>query len=166
MTNLEPLWLIEETLAALINSADVCEPELRPELEMKIAEYISASMAKVDAVASVLASFDDVVENAKREIERLRARQQAAEKAAARLEQYVLRVIRQREGKPLRGCNTTLSMRHSESLVIDDPDAVPPEWKQTTVQVNIPKDPVKRAIRDGQEIPGVHVEQHEHLVRR
>jgi hypothetical protein len=82
------------------------------------------------------------------------------------LKSYILEVIRKRDGKPLKGATTTLSVRTSESLVITDPNLVPAEWKRTTVTVDIPKTPIKDALKAGQEIPGVVLQQNEHLVRK
>jgi hypothetical protein len=135
-------------------------------LEARIAEYVTAEVEKVDRVAAVLSSLDAVSANAKTEIERLRQRQQGAERAAQRLSDYVLAVLREREGRPLKGRNTTFSVRHSEALIIDDPSTVPPEWKRTTVSVDIPKDPIKRAIKAGESVPGAHIEQRDNLQRK
>jgi hypothetical protein len=161
-----PLWRIEEDLEALVNSLDTCPEELRPELEASIAEYLGAEVDKVDRVGAVLSSLDGVAANAKTEIERLRQRQQSAEKAAQRLEGYVLHLLRERDGRPLRGRNVTFSVRHSEALMIDDPNAVPDHWKRTTVTVDIPKDPIKKAIKAGEDVPGTHIEQRESLQRK
>jgi hypothetical protein len=49
---------------------------------------------------------------------------------------------------------------------IDDPAAVPSEWKKTTLVINVPKDPIKRAIKAGESVPGVHLEQRASLVRK
>jgi hypothetical protein len=166
MTNLLPLWKIEQELEVLVDSLDTCPDELRPELEERISEYLGAEASKVDRVGAVLASLDSVAESAKREIERLRARQQAAEKTAARLEGYVLHVLRARDGRPLKGHTVTFSVRHSEALIIDDPNAVPDRWKRTTVTIDIPKDPIKKAIKAGENVPGAHVEQRENLQRK
>jgi hypothetical protein len=166
MKDLGPLWQIEETLEALVDSLDGCPDELRPELEARIAEYLGAEVDKVDRVAAVLSSLDGVVESAKREIDRLRARQQSAEKAAGRLEAYVLHVLRQRDGRPLKGRNVTFSVRHSEAVIIEDPGAVPDRWKRTTITVDVPKDPLRRAIKAGESVPGVHLEQRESLQRK
>jgi hypothetical protein len=68
--------------------------------------------------------------------------------------------------RPLKGRNVTFTLRHSESLIIYDPGAVPEQWKRTTVTVDIPKDPLKRAIQAGEGIPGVHIEQRENLQRK
>jgi hypothetical protein len=78
----------------------------------------------------------------------------------------VLRLLQQREGKPLKGRNVTFSIRKSEALIITDANAVPAEWKRITQTVDIPKDPVKRALKAGAEIPGVAIEERENLARK
>jgi hypothetical protein len=65
MTNLMPLWRIEEELEALVNSADLCPEELHEELEARIAQYLGAEASKIDQVGAMLSSFDAVAENAK-----------------------------------------------------------------------------------------------------
>lgn len=166
MTALEPLWKIEEELAALLDSVETCPEEMIPELEAKIARYVTAEIEKVDRVSAVLSSLEHVADNAKAEIDRLTERRQSAERAAARLKRYILYVLSQREGRPLKGHNVTLSARESEAVRITDPSAVPEEFKRTTISVEIPKDPLKKALRAGQEIPGAVLEKREHLVRR
>ena len=166
INDLEPLWKIEDELRTLVDSLETCPEELRPELEAQIARYVGAEVEKVDRIGAVLASLESVQANAKAEIDRLRARQQSAQHTAERLEDYVLRVLRGRDGQPLKGRNVTFSVRHSEALIVDDPDAVPAEWKRTTVTVDVPKDPVKKAIKSGLEIPGAHIEHRESLQRR
>jgi hypothetical protein len=166
LNDLMPLWRIEQELEALVDSLDTCDAELKPELEARIAEYITAEVDKVDRVDAVLASLDGVAENAKREIERLRVRQQSAEKASRRLEGYLLHVLRERGGKPLKGRNVTLSMRKTEALTIVTPELVPEKFKRTTITVDIPKTAVKEAIKAGEDVPGVVLQQNEHLVRK
>lgn len=166
MSALQPLWRIEQELEALIDSIDVCPPELEQELATRIAEYVSAEVDKVDKVSAVLTSLEGVAANAKAEIDRLHQRQQSAEKAAARLKGYVLHVLRQRDGRPLKGRNVTFSVRRSEQLVIIDPTVIPDQWKRTTVTVDYPRDPLKRAIKAGEDIPGVTIQYGEHLVRK
>ena len=166
MTNLEPLWRIEEELEVLVNSIDTCPEELRAELEARIAEYVGAEVAKVDRIGAVLSSLGNIAANAKAEIDRLRQRQQSAERAAVRLESYVLGVMRERGGGPLKGRNVTFTVCRSEALIIDNADAVPAEWKRTTVKIDIPKDALKQAIKAGDTVPGVHIEVRENLQRK
>ena len=166
MNALQPLWQIEDELAALVDSLDTCPDDLKPELEARIVQYVGAEVDKVDRIAAVLSSLEYQAANAKAEIERLRGRQQSAEKAAVRLEAYVLHVLRQRDGKPLKGRNVTFSVRHSEALIISDPQLVPAQWKRTTISIDIPKDPIKKAIKAGEAVPGTHIEQRESLQKK
>lgn len=160
------LLRIDEETEALVNTGEMCSDELREEFEQRLAEYMSAEIIKIDNIGWVLSELDNIQAHARSEIERLRVRQQAAEKSARNLETYILHILARRNGKPLKGQNVTLSARRTEVLVIDDPDAVPAEWKRTTVTVDVPKEPIKRAIKEGIEIPGVHIEPREHLVKR
>lgn len=165
MTDLT-LYEIESELEALTDSIETCPEELQAELEERIAGYLGAEAGKVDSIGWVLSQFASVQAHARTEIERLRLRQQSAERAARNLEEYILRILARRNGQPLKGRTTTLFARRSEALIVDDPDRVPQEWKRTTVSVDIPKEPLKRAIQAGETIPGVHIETREHLVRR
>ena len=166
MNALEPLWKIEAELEALLDSIDLCPEELRGELEERIAQYLTAEVEKIDRVAGALASLEGVAANAKTEIARLTERRQAAEKAAERLKGYVLRVIESRDGRALKGRYVTFATRRSEALVIDDPALVPAEWKRTTVTVDVPKEPIRKALKEGAAIPGAHIEQRLNLVRK
>lgn len=160
------LYTLESELEALLDSVETCPDELREELEAKITKYLDAELSKVDNIGWVLSTLDNVQVHARTEIARLRTREQAAAKAAQSLETYILHVLARRNGKPLKGHNVTLSARRTEALIIDDPDAVPEQWKRTTINVDIPKDPIKRALGAGETIPGVHLEAREHLVKR
>jgi hypothetical protein len=166
MNDLEPLWKIEDELAAMLDTLDTCPDELKAELEERIAAYVTAEIDKVDRINAVLSSLDGVAANAKTEIERLRERQRSAEKAAKRLEGYVLHVLRQRGGQPLKGHNVTLSMRRTEALTIVSPELVPDKFKRTTVVIDMPKMPIKEALKAGEEVPGVTLQVNEHLVRK
>jgi hypothetical protein len=166
MNDLMPLWQIEQELETLLDTLAGCPDELRPELEARIAAYVTAEIDKVDRIGAVLSSLDSVAANAKTEIERLRERQQSAERRARQLEQYVLRVLRERDSRQLNGRNVTFTVRRSEALIIDDPNVVPDEWKRKTLVVDIPKDPLKRAIKSGGDVPGAHIEERESLVRK
>jgi hypothetical protein len=137
MTDLEPLWQIEEQLTALLDSIDTCPDDLKGELEARIGEYLEKGVDKVDRIAHVFSTFDAIATSAKTEIGRLRARAQAAEKAAKRLEGYVLHVLRKRNGQPLKGHNVTFTARRSESVVITDPELVPAAWKRQTLTIDI-----------------------------
>jgi hypothetical protein len=164
MKDLPRLWAIEDELATIQDTLEAAEEEFLPELADRLAEYLTYEKKKVDNVDAVFRSFEAVEEAADREIERLRMRRRSAERAREKLEQYVLAVLHKRNDQPLKGDNITLSVRHSQRVVIDRPAAVPDKFKRITIDV--PKMPVKQAIAAGEEVPGAHIEPHESLQRR
>jgi len=159
----EPLWEIEEELEMLLDSLDTCEEQHREELSLRIETYVGKLASKVDSIAGVLKSLEAVQENAKNEIDRLRAREKAAERAMNRLEGYLLEVLRKRPDQKLKGKFTTFGIRTSEALVIVDQSLVPAEWKRVTTTVDILKPPIKAALKQGIEVPGTAILVHEHL---
>jgi hypothetical protein len=166
MTNLQPLWKISEELEILLDTLDVCPDEQRSEIEERIAAYVTAQIDKIDHINGLLNSLDAVSANAKTEIERLRERQQSAERSRQRLESYLIHVLHKRDGKPLRGKNVTFSVRRTEALAIVNPELVPDKYKRTTITVDVPKTPIKEALKAGEVIPGVALQVNEHLVRK
>lgn len=162
----ETLAEIENTLAALTESVATCPPELEAELQQRIAECLSAEAAKIDRVNAMLTTFDNVAANASAEIERLRLRKENAERAAEKLKGYIVHVLHGRDGRPLKGNLVTLSIRHTQAVTITDPNAIPAEFRRTTVNVDYPKQPIKDAIKAGQDVPGAALVENEHLVRK
>jgi len=161
-----PLWQLDATLLELLDSAELCEESLRPELEQKIAAYVEASIEKVDRIDAVLASLDSVASNAKNEITRLTERRQSAERAAERLKDYILRVILSRDGRPLKGRNVTFATRSSEAVVIDDPNQIADQYKRVTIVTDVAKIPIRDAIKSGLRVAGARLETRQHLVRK
>jgi hypothetical protein len=161
----DPLWLIEEDLEALLDSLDSCPEEHREELSLKIEQYVGKLASKIDSIAGVLKSLENIQMNAKAERDRLMAREKAAERAQNRLEGYLLEVLRKRPDQKLKGKFTTFGIRTSEALAIVNPDLVPAEWKSVVQTVTVPKEPIKRALKMGEDIPGVAIEVREHLKR-
>lgn len=159
----QPLWSIDEELMELLDCLDSCDEEHREELSLKIDLYVSMLVTKVDSIAAVLRMLENTQLNAKAEIDRLRAREKAAERAQNRLEGRVLEVLRKRPDQKLKGKTTTFSIRTAEALVITNPDLVPAEWKRVTQTVDILKPPIKQALKQGIEVPGTAIQVTEHL---
>lgn len=190
-----PLWELEETLQALLDTIDVTPDEQREEIQTEIDRYIGAELVKVDHVAQAIAMCEYAAKDAAMEISRLQERKRAAEAAQARLEKYVVRVIEARGVKKLLGKTNTLSLRPSEGVVIADEAAVPmahktaviempllawhglinqiPEEQQDAVlgkltkrDIKISRDSVKRAIKAGETVPGADLEFRNNLQRK
>lgn len=182
---LQPLWAIEAELIALLDSVDTCPEDLQPELQERISSYMGQELAKVDQIAHVLAALEYEQKAASDEIARLQERKKAAAKSQDRLEQYVCRVIAQRDVKKLEGRTNTLSVRPSDAVVISDEEKLPywfrpvtitmpyALWSEIALQNELPnpsigvdKAAIKKALKDGDEVPGAKLESRSNLQRK
>ncbi len=163
---LEPLWKIDDTLLALMESIETCPDEMRDELQADIELYIGKEAAKVDQTAHVLAALDYEAKAATDEMARLAERREVAIKAQKRLEAYLCRIIANRGGKPLLGETNTLSVRTSDAVDITDATIVPEEYIKVTVTRTPDKAAIKKALKAGVEVPGADLEFRSNLHRK
>jgi hypothetical protein len=166
MTALQPLWGIERELEELTDCIAVCDAELLPELQARIEEYLSREKSKVDQTAHVLATLEFEQKAASDEMARLAERKRTAKAAQDRLEAYLCRIIAARGGKKLIGNTNTLSVRASDAVVIVNEAAIPTSYIVEEIIRRVDKVAVKRALKDGIEIPGVDLQFRDNLVRR
>lgn len=187
------LWRIEEELAALLDTIAATPDEQKAEIGAAIAEYLERSAEKVDSIAHVLKALDWEQEAAADEIARLQERKKAAKASQERLEQYVCRVIAMRGGK-LAGKTNTLSVRPSEAVKLTDEKQVPAAYQRVAVkmprvlwmmvlrslgdetirELNVSTeqkietllDPIKRALKAGEVVPGAEIETRGNLQRK
>ncbi len=167
-TVLQPLWNIEQELITLLDSVDTCPEELQPELQARISAYLGQEVAKVDQIAHVLAAMEYEQKAAGDEIARLQERKKAAAKAQERLESYVCRVIAARGIKKLAGHTNSLSVRASDAVVILNESEIPPAFiiEKTVITRSVDKAAIKKALKDGADVPGADLEFRDNLVRK
>jgi hypothetical protein len=150
-----PLYEIADHLTALLDTADMCSDDQRGEIEAEIMEYVSAQVSKVDAIGRALTFFEDQQEAAAKEVKRLQTRKGVYARAEERLRQYLAYVMETRELAKLKGTTGTLSLRAgSESVEITDLEAVPPQFKITTIEVSADKTALKAALKGGEVVAG------------
>jgi hypothetical protein len=167
-TALQPLWVIEQELTALLDSIETCPDELQGELQARIVEYMEREAAKVDQTAYVLAALDYEQKAASDEMARLAERIRTAKAAQARLEKYLCRIIAARGGQKLIGNTNTLSVRPSDAVVIVDERAIPACYivEEVITTKRVDKAGIKKALKAGRQVPGVDLEYRDHLVRK
>lgn len=131
-----PLYVIEDHLAALIETAELVSPEPEQEFRAEFQTALTAAVDKRDRVGQFLAHLEQQIDFAKFEIDRLRQRKATCERALARLEDYVIGTIENlgtdRNGKyrRLEGKTTTFSLRACPpSVEVADESAIPSEYK-------------------------------------
>jgi hypothetical protein len=131
-----PLYVIEDHLAALIETAELVSPEQEQEFRAEFQTALTAAVDKRDRVGQFLAHLEQQIDFAKFEIDRLRQRKATCERALARLEDYVIGTIENlgTDGKGkyrrLEGKTTTFSLRACPpSVEVADETAIPAEYK-------------------------------------
>jgi hypothetical protein len=136
------LYVIEDCLAALIETAELVSPEQEQEFRAEFRAALTAAVEKRDRVGQFLGHLEQQIEFAKFEINRLRQRKSTCERALERLESYVVETIENlgtdSKGKypRLEGKTTTFSLRACPSSVeATDESAVPSEYKALTLKI-------------------------------
>jgi hypothetical protein len=131
-----PLYVIEDHLAALIETAELVSPEQEQEFRAEFQTALTAAVDKRDRVGQFLAHLEQQIDFAKFEIDRLRQRKATCERALVRLEDYVIGTIENlgTDGKGkyrrLEGKTTTFSLRACPpSVEVADETAIPAEYK-------------------------------------
>jgi len=178
-----PLYLIEDQLAALVETAELVSPEQEEEFRLEFQTALTAAMEKRDRVGQFLAHLEQQID-------------------FARVEEYVIDTIENlgtdSKGKyrRLEGKTTTFSLRGCPpSVEISDESSIPAEYKTLLLklpavtweqlldrleiekraevlgqvrspEVSVEKRPIKAAIDGGAAVPGAGLAIGKHSLRR
>ncbi len=125
------MFEIDESLAALVEAAEehaeANNGETSEEIKTALGTYVEAFGHKVDRIADYLKAQKAEADLARREAERLQARQRAAENREKRLKQMLAWFMVSRSVRQLRGALNTISLQANSvpSLVIDAGACIP-----------------------------------------
>ena len=138
-----PLYVVEDHLAALIETAELVCPEEEQEFRAEFQVALTTAVEKRDRVGHFLAHLEQQIDFARLEIDRLRQRKLTFERALARLESYVVDAIKKLgpddtgKYRTLEGKTITLGLRACPpSVEVGDEAAIPSEYK--TLLLNCP----------------------------
>lgn len=137
------LFELDETLCLLMESAtetaEANNGEIPDELRGALLDYCEAFGVKVDNIANYIKSQENDARNARREIDRLQTRASAAENKVERLKGLVKYFMQTRNLRSLKGRLNTISLRNNsqDSLVVNQPDAIPSEYWRVSVTVGL-----------------------------
>jgi hypothetical protein len=139
------LFELDESLSALMESAIEATAEnngeLPDELRQALLDYCEAFGTKVDNIANYIKSHEYEARNAKSEIDRLQARHAAAENKVERLKGLLKHFMESRGIPSMKGRLNTISLRKNsqDSLVVDRPDTIPPEYWRVSITIALPE---------------------------
>jgi hypothetical protein len=139
------LFEIDETLCLLMDSATDAAAEnngeIPEEVRKAVLDYCEAFGTKVDNIANYIKSQENEIRNAKHEIERLQARQSAAENRSTRLKGLLKYFMETRGLRNMKGRLNTISLRKNsqDSLILERLDTIPAEYWRVSITVGEPE---------------------------
>ena len=139
----------ERIMDAVANCVDIETGEIVGDTE----ELEALEMArddKLDNIACLIKNIKAEAEAIKAEKMKLAARQASAEKKAEWLENYLIRNMM--PGETLNRSRVVIRWRRSESVAVDNVDALPDGYFVTKKEPN--KTIIKNALKAGIEVPG------------
>jgi hypothetical protein len=146
-------------------------PELTAQLQEALILAVASTKAKVDRCAGVIATFESAEAHASAEADRLTKRAARMKRQREYLETTILAVLEASKIEKLDGDTACLARRRNPpKLIVDDEMLVPFELLRFPEEAP-PPDPkpdaaaIKRALKAGTAVPGVHLESSYRLER-
>ena len=139
------LFDLDESLSLLMEAAmDEAannSGEIPSDLRQALLDYCEAFGAKVDNIANYIKSQEFEARNAKTEIDRLQARQAAAENKVERLKGLLKYFMDARGLRSMKGRLNTISLRKNsqDSLIVESVDRVPSEYCRVSITLPVPE---------------------------
>lgn len=135
------------------DGADVSEQALKDTLE-SIGE---ARDVTFDHVAFLIERNTAKTDFYAKKIKELQLAKKSAENAVTRLQAYMTRGMDDAGLKELQTENYVLKPRnYKASVVVDDASAIPDQYMVTKTSVTPDKNAIFKALKTGEEVPGVH----------
>lgn len=131
--------------------------EVTPEIEQALAINEENFAAKSVDFGNAILNLKGMAAAAKAEKERLSALQKFYENAQKRLTDALSNAMQVFGHDKVENATMRLSLRHTTATEVDDLDQLPAEYKTTKVEVVADKAAIKKAIQQGEDVPGAHL---------
>ena len=151
------LYGISAEMTALLNAIEEQGGEITPEQEQALAITEEHFSEKAVDYGHVILNLDQTVEAIKNEIDRLTKLKRTAENAQKRVKGSLVGAMVQLDHPTVETPTMRLSLRHTTATEVDDLDQLPAEFKTTKVEVVADKTAIKKAIQEGEAVPGAHL---------
>ena len=139
-------------LAALLETE-----ELTPELEELLVINQEQLQAKAGNYAKVIANIQGDSDAIDAEIKRLKAMKDSKDRAVTRLKDAVKNAMMVSGIDKIESPLFKLSLRRSESVEVEVPEALPIDWQVKKVTITADKVAIKQAIKEGYAITGARI---------
>ena len=155
--NAPTLYGITAELNNILAQLEETGGEITPEIEQALAINEEQFVAKAEDYGHAILNLKGMAAAAKAEKERLAALQRFYENAQKRLTDALSNAMQVFGRDKVENATLRLSLRHSTATEVDDLDQLPAEYKTTKVEVVADKTAIKKAIQQGEAVPGAHL---------
>ena len=149
--------LYEITREALELASLLETEELTPELEELLVINQEQLQAKAGNYAKVIANIQGDSDAIDAEIKRLKAMKESKDRAVTRLKDAVKNAMMVSGIDKIESPLFKLSLRRSESVEVEVPEALPIDWQVKKVTITADKVAIKQAIKEGYAITGARI---------
>jgi hypothetical protein len=149
--------LYEITREALELASLLETEELTPELEEMLVINQEQLQAKAGNYAKVIANIQGDSDAIDAEIKRLKAMKESKDRAVTRLKDAVKNAMMVSGIDKIESPLFKLSLRRSESVEVEVPEALPIDWQVKKVTITADKVAIKQAIKEGYAITGARI---------
>lgn len=118
---------------------------------------------KLEATALYVKELKAMAESIKVEMVALKERADAKLKRAESLSKYMASVMQSHEMSEFESSKVRLSFRKSDAVIIDNEFMIPKNYMKETTTIAPDKVALKKSLKFGEMIPGVHLEERENL---
>lgn len=156
------LYELTQEAAAIVAELEANDGEITEQLAelMKIHEWDAA--AKMEQYARAIANMQAMIEACKAERDRIYSKEKTAINAIDRMKSAMLQYMQYSDNKKINAGTFTISVRKSASVIIDDENALPAEYKKTETITKIDKLAVKNALKVGA-VSGARIQENENI---
>jgi hypothetical protein len=151
------LYGITAELNGILAQLEELGGEITPELEQALAINEEQFVAKAEDYGHAILNLKGMAAAAKAEKERLAGLQKFYENAQKRLTDALSNAMQVFGQDKVENATMRLSLRHTTATEVDDIDQIPAEFKTTKVEVVADKTAIKKAIQQGEDVPGAHL---------
>ena len=137
------------------------------ELDQETINALETSQANLQEkgldIGYVIKSFDDQIDIYDREIKRLTERKQALKNAQDRVKSNLKNAMIEFNIEKIEGKTLTIKFRKSESIEVDDINALDEKFKRVKTIVEPDKTAIKQAIKQGEQVGGARLVENKNL---
>lgn len=155
--NAPTLYGITAELNGILAQLEELGGEITPEIEQALAINEEQFVAKAEDYGHAILNLKGMAAAAKAEKDRLAGLQKFYENTQKRLTDALSTAMQVFGHDKVENATMRLSLRHTTATEVDDLDQVPAEYKTTKVEVVADKTAIKKAIQQGEDVPGAHL---------